>query len=91
MLFCFNDYTGLRVYYIFQAQEEKLINLIAFFPAEYENVILFFLARQDSPKFHVKVLKITQNNFLISGNAEYNKKFQCYKYVKLFKTKIFDD
>ena len=46
------DYTGLHSFLtLFNAQEEKLVTLIAFFSAEYEHCSHFFRARPVLPKF----------------------------------------
>ena len=45
----------------FKSQEEELIILVAFFPADYQYLNHFFLARPDLPEFYVKSLKITLN------------------------------
>ena len=47
---------------LFQTPRRKVHHSDSFFPAEYEYVNHFFLARQDSPKLYVKDLKITLNS-----------------------------
>ena len=57
---------------LFQILRRRTYHSDNFFPAEYEYLYHFFLARPDLPNFYVKCLKITLNGSFFSVIAEDN-------------------
>ena len=51
------DYTGLHFLNFFKSQQEELIILVVFFPADYQYLNYVFLAPPDLPKFMLNLKK----------------------------------